>query len=252
MADAGGGYVAQPDRGRVGLLVSVRSLAEAERALTGGADLIDMKEPSRGALGAVDGSVLRSVVRRMDSLRPVSATIGDPSPDLEVMTARAETVAAAGPDYVKVGLARDSGTYARVEALAPMARSGVRLVAVLLADNGLPETNLLDRLQAAGFAGAMLDTGDKASGSLTALYGVPDIAAFCRMVRRRGLLLGLAGSLRISDIPRLAPLRPDYLGFRGALCAGGRTGVLDEDRVREALRVLTRSCDDENMQAVSG
>ena len=34
-----------------GLLVSVRSAAEAATALAGGADLIDVKEPSRGPLG---------------------------------------------------------------------------------------------------------------------------------------------------------------------------------------------------------
>ena len=34
-----------------GLLVSVRSAEEAEIALAGGANLIDIKEPSRGALG---------------------------------------------------------------------------------------------------------------------------------------------------------------------------------------------------------
>ena len=35
-----------------GLLVSVRSAAEAITALEAGADVIDVKEPSRGALGA--------------------------------------------------------------------------------------------------------------------------------------------------------------------------------------------------------
>jgi len=34
-----------------GLLVSVRSADEVDDALAGGADLIDVKEPSRGALG---------------------------------------------------------------------------------------------------------------------------------------------------------------------------------------------------------
>ena len=32
------------------------------------------------------------------------------------------------------------------------------------------------------------------------------------------MLAGLAGSLRIGDIPWLVTLRPDILGFRGGLC----------------------------------
>ena len=39
---------------RVGLLVSVRDAAEAELALAGGADVIDVKEPNRGSLGAAE------------------------------------------------------------------------------------------------------------------------------------------------------------------------------------------------------
>jgi dihydroneopterin aldolase len=50
--------------------------------------------------------------------------------------------------------------------------------------------------------------------------------------REIGLLAGLAGSLEPPDVPRLLPLRPDILGFRGALCAKGeRTEGLDAKAV---------------------
>ena len=44
------------------LLVSVRSAAEAEAALTGGASVIDVKEPTRGALGRADDGVIADVI----------------------------------------------------------------------------------------------------------------------------------------------------------------------------------------------
>jgi len=54
------------------------------------------------------------------------------------------------------------------------------------------------------------------------------------------LLCGLAGSLCETDIDTLLPLGADYLGFRGALCAGGlRTDGIDAAalaRVRGRLR----------------
>jgi uncharacterized protein (UPF0264 family) len=53
------------------------------------------------------------------------------------------------------------------------------------------------------------------------------LASFVRRARARGLLTGLAGSLRREDVPALLPLGADYLGFRGALCAAGRAGSLD-------------------------
>ena len=46
------------------LLVSVRDAVEAEAALAGGAHLIDVKEPARGALGRADDATIAAVVRR--------------------------------------------------------------------------------------------------------------------------------------------------------------------------------------------
>jgi (5-formylfuran-3-yl)methyl phosphate synthase len=59
------------------LLVSVRSAAEAEAALEGGASLIDVKEPSRGSLGRADEAVVRAVVQTVAGRRPVSAALGE-------------------------------------------------------------------------------------------------------------------------------------------------------------------------------
>ena len=42
----------------VNLLVSVRSRQEAAAALAGGADIIDIKEPSQGSLGRAAASVM--------------------------------------------------------------------------------------------------------------------------------------------------------------------------------------------------
>src|SRR5699024_7424313 len=59
------------------LLVSVRSAEEAGSALAGGADVIDVKEPSRGALGAAEPSVWREIVRLVDGRAPVSVALGE-------------------------------------------------------------------------------------------------------------------------------------------------------------------------------
>src|SRR5262245_51990310 len=59
------------------LLVSVRDAAEAEAALAGGADLIDVKEPSRGALGRADAVVIADIVRAVGGKAIVSAALGE-------------------------------------------------------------------------------------------------------------------------------------------------------------------------------
>ena len=73
-------------------------------------------------------------------------------------------------------------------------------------------------------------------GILRAL-GVARLSVFS-LFAGEALLFGLAGSLREDDIEPLLPLRPDYLGFRGALTAGrGRDRPLVFDAV---ARIETR------------
>ncbi|MCK5188991.1 MAG: hypothetical protein KAR12_02925, partial [Methylococcales bacterium] len=50
------------------------------------------------------------------------------------------------------------------------------------------------------------------------------------------LLCGLAGSLKVDDIPELLDLEVDYLGFRGALCEKSkRTAHLNKNAINSIL-----------------
>src|SRR5262249_54305435 len=59
------------------LLVSVRSAAEAIAAVEGGADLIDIKEPSHGSLGRADDAAVTAVLQAVGGRKPVSAAFGE-------------------------------------------------------------------------------------------------------------------------------------------------------------------------------
>ena len=212
------------------LLVSVRDPAEAEAARLAGADLIDAKDPERGALGALDPACVREIVARVAG-EAVTSAVADPSP-----TALA-AMAATGVDWVKTGLdAKSRRDPAAFAALADAA--GGRLIAVLFAEDG-PAAALVPALAQAGFAGAMIDTAGKGGARLPDLIPPADLAAFTRGCRSHGLMSGLAGSLRVIDIAPLAEYAPDYLGFRGGLCREfDRRNGLDPLRIAEALRAL--------------
>jgi dihydroneopterin aldolase len=216
-------------------LASVRSAAEAATALAGGADIIDAKEPASGALGRVAPAALAAILQEVGGRRPVSATIGDmilaPAPVRRAV----EEMAASGAQIVKIGLF-EGDLPATLSALAPLAASGLRMVAVAFADRRPDLTSLVMLCGGAGFYGLMLDTSDKGAGPLTAHCRPAELAAFVGAARRARLFTGLAGSLRRADVPILAPLGADYLGFRSALTAGRRNAALDERAVR-AVRV---------------
>ena len=221
------------------LLASVRSADEARTALSAGAGIIDAKEPAAGALGAVDATTLAAIVAAVARRRPVSATVGDVPFDFDLLHAAVARTIAAGVDFVKIGMFdtvqdRDArATALRLQRAFPSAR----LVAVILADRR-PMPEWVPMFGACGWHGVMLDTADKARGSLRDQLSPLQLARFALAARSAGLLFGLAGSLREDDIEPLLPLRPDYLGFRGALTAGrGRDRPLLFDAV---ARIETR------------
>lgn len=210
-----------------GLLASVCTLEEVRLALAGGADLIDLKDPAAGALGALPLELLSRAVRLIGGRRLVSATVGDLPLEPEALSPAVSRVARAGVDYVKVGFFSGGNPSACIREGARWARQGCRLIAVLFADQN-PDFALLSDLASAGFRGAMLDTADKSRGGLRDCLGERELADFVAGARRLGMLAGLAGSLKQADIAPLLALQPDYLGFRGALCDGRqRTSGID-------------------------
>lgn len=233
-----------------GFLASVTSAKEASIALETGADIIDLKNPAQGALGALPLAVVAEIVRFVDGRRPVSATVGDLPMQPALLCQAVEAMAGTGVDIVKVGLFGNDRHADCVNALSRFAQGGQKIVAVLFADQS-PDLDILGNLAAAGFYGAMLDTANKTGGSLTCWLNEPSLRAFVAQGRRCGLLIGLAGALRSQDIPLLASLEPDYLGFRGALCDDlVRESGLDMNRIR-GIAGLLRECNTDEAVALA-
>jgi dihydroneopterin aldolase len=211
------------------MLASVADAAEAEAVLQLGADIVDLKDPRRGALGAVSLDAARAAIATVARRSETSAALGDPPYDEDALLAGARALATMGVDYVK--LAVDAPTLDRLgDCLSGLARA-VGVVGMMFADER-PDFALLAKLSALGFKGAMLDTRDKTRGRLIAHLDVVSLSQFCSECRALNLISGLAGSLEAPDVPRLLLLGPDVLGFRGALCrAHDRKDAIDPQAV---------------------
>ena len=221
-----------------GMLASVATLEEAELVLAAGADIIDLKAPAQGALGALTIEQVKAIVLRIDGQRPVSATIGDLPMESQTITEAVTMMATTGVDYVKIGFFPGGQWGATIEALGRSSARRVNLIAVLFADQN-PDFTVIAQLANAGFRGVMLDTMNKACGSLRTVQTSQALNAFISEAKKQSLLCGLAGSLRHSDIASLLAYSPDYLGFRGALCHGTqRTGGLDVSAVQQVRAAI--------------
>jgi (5-formylfuran-3-yl)methyl phosphate synthase len=231
-----------PDR--PGLLISVRSVAEAAAALEGGADLIDVKEPSRGSLGRSDNDTMRAVVRFVAGRRPVSAALG------EVLEG-SSTPAVDGLHFIKRGLAGCSGRFDWRSHLTDELQRPTppQTVIVAYADweqTGAPPLHEVTEF-AAQWPGAafLLDTftktGNSPNGtrpSLLSRISIGDVTRLCAALHRAGVRVALAGSLDADSIAALRSAKPDWFAVRGAACEQGhRDALVCSDRVR-ALRSL--------------
>jgi (5-formylfuran-3-yl)methyl phosphate synthase len=208
------------------LLVSVATPSEAAQVAAAGIDFIDLKDPTRGALGNLPEATLAAIVARLGA-QPrrgkLSATIGDlPATDIDAIMTRVSRVAACGVNLVKVGITRTGAT----ELLDTLATCSHSIVPVFIADCGL-DAEVLARAARLPFAALMIDTADKLAGSLLDRMDGSKLREIVASVQAEDCAIGLAGALRISDWPRIAALAPDFAGFRSAVCHGWRGGALD-------------------------
>jgi uncharacterized protein (UPF0264 family) len=230
-------------------LASVRSVEEALLADVLGAELIDLKEPAHGALGAVATADQRRIMSALEEggkrRPPVSATVGDLPFEPDLLADAIRRTAATGVDIVKFGVYA-SGLAARKGLVDLDLRLDhdpppVVLVALLLVDQltDIHETLALARaaLRVTGVKGVMLDTAEKGTGvrALPDVFSHADLARFVAAVHASEGFAGLAGSLRIEHVEALVATGADILGFRGALCHGTRAGMLDAHAVESVF-----------------
>lgn len=225
------------------LLISVVNEQEAIAAIKGGADIIDVKNPLEGALGANFPGIIKGIRDVTPVNIPVSAAIGD-APDLPGLISLAALGAATcNIHYVKVGLYGVRTTERATHMLMEIKKAvngyskNIKIIAVAYGDgykiNALsPHDALLAAIESE-IDGCMLDTIIKGEGDLFSTISVGNINKFLKLCRSHNLITALAGSLRIEHLPLLKELKPDIIGFRGAVCRGDRVnGVLDSEAVK--------------------
>ena len=161
------------------LLASVRSANEVPAAVSGGADIIDAKEPSRGSLGAVSPEVFARIQARVPLDLELSAALGDVTTPLEVHTSMTALGVAPRltPIFLKLGFSAVSRPR-QIRALLELACSAARemenpsprVIAVAYADHetaGCADPGTIwDAAGEAGVAGVLMDTWSKGSRHL--------------------------------------------------------------------------------------
>lgn len=229
------------------LLISVTSIEEAKMALENGADIIDLKDPSSGALGALPLEQIKLIVayvktKEGDNKKLTSATIGDLPMVPEALLEHVAKLAATKVDIIKVGFFETDNYQPCLDALQSLSKTGAKLMAVLFAENSYPES-LIEGIKNAGFIGVMLDTVRKNGLTLLDYYSEEQRKNFSQKVFMQHLLFGVAGSLKLQHIATMKEINPTYIGFRGGVCYANQRGLsLDVEKIKDISKLMQNCC----------
>ena len=252
---------------RCGLLISVRCSEEARLSLQYAIDVLDLKEPLNGALGAVSQAVVEKVVQlviqvNLEQPPKLSLAMGeladwdfDRWPSLldrypldQIRRFR----------FVKIGLAG-------AQQLTDWQGAWSKLFAELPESTRPVVVGYLDRLpEVLANAGSVKDVGDRCPSikqliefaqsqsqvstilldtwckqeDLFAKISDRRLQEIISVANRAGLAVVVAGSVKIDSLERVIQAGASLVGVRGAVCAGDRSGQLCEQKLREFCQRL--------------
>jgi (5-formylfuran-3-yl)methyl phosphate synthase len=224
------------------LLISVKNSDEAMLALAAEVDIIDLKDPNIGALGALDLIVTKEIVdlvngKKLANVIQVSATIGEQHITVAELIADIQARADIGVDIIKIVVSDLFQAIDFYDEITKITKTGIKIVAIFFADETVDLT-LLPALKNAGFYGAMLDTQNKHQ-HLLAFQAKSQLQQFIKLCEQHQLASGLAGSLQPQHIDLLLEINPTYIGFRGGVCENSqRKSTLNGAKVNDVQNML--------------
>ncbi|MFQ6135404.1 MAG: (5-formylfuran-3-yl)methyl phosphate synthase [Nitrososphaerales archaeon] len=236
-------------RDQLKIMVSVTNPEEALDAVEGGAEIIDVKNPGEGALGANPPWITRSIREAVGESVEVSATLGD-MPYLPGTASLAALGAALlRVDYVKVGMLGPKTTEEALNISRSLVRTfqefrlGVRVVVAGYADyreRGCVNPLTLPQVASeSGAWGLLTDVKEKGSKGVFDYLSFEELKRFVDESHSSGLKVALAGSLGKEDIQNILRLGADIMGVRRGVCTSqhGRFKI-DRRRVEEIAGAL--------------
>ncbi|MBN1329852.1 MAG: (5-formylfuran-3-yl)methyl phosphate synthase [Candidatus Heimdallarchaeota archaeon] len=214
------------------LLVSPQNLDEALECVNAFVDIIDIKNPVEGSLGANFPWVIQTIREAVPKIIPISATVGDVPYKPGSVALAALGAATAGADFVKVGLLGTKTVDEAIEVMQAVTKTIDRFqLSVSVVAAGYAEGNSIGSIspldipfvaEKASCDFAMIDTYDKtAKKSIFDTLSYNSLESFIAKARKFDIGTALGGSINLTHIPLLHKLQPDIVGIRGAVCFKG-------------------------------
>ncbi len=221
------------------LLISPTDRDEAIEAIKGGADIIDVKNPAEGSLGANFPWVISEIKDLLPKGIELSATLGD-FPNLPGTASLAALgVASLGVNYVKIGLYGVNSLQDAIKLASSTVRAvkdtypNTKVVIAGYADykriGSIPSASIPSIAKESGADIAMLDTAVKDGRNLFNFLNIEGVENFVHASHNSGIRVALGGSLNSEHVLPLSKAGVDIIGIRGAACQ-------NSDRIRGRIK----------------
>jgi hypothetical protein len=227
------------------LLISPINHEEALEAIKGGADIVDVKNPKEGSLGANFPWVIKDIRELTPENLLVSATLGDVPFKPGTVSLAAMGALVSGADYIKVGLYGPKNYEEGLEVMKNVVKAvkDTKPDSIVVA-SGYADAHRVGAVSPweipkiardSGADLAMLDTAVKDGHTLFDYFSLDDCQKFVDETHSYGLQVALAGSVKKDQLKPLFDVKTDVVGLRGAACVGGdrNTGHIDRNAVKE-------------------
>ncbi len=235
------------------LLVSPKDIEEAKAVIRGNADIIDVKNPKEGSLGANFPWVIRAIKELVEKERgngmEMSATIGDFDYKPGTASLAALGAASVGADYIKVGLFKIKTRQEAIDLLRGVVKAvkgfdpTKKVVSAFYSDykriNSISPFEITEIGKEVDIDVAMVDTGIKDGRSTLEFLSKDELKTFVAESKALGLDTALAGSITFEDLPVIKEINPGILGVRGIVCGGDREAQVRAELVTELRRKVS-------------
>ncbi len=233
------------------VLVSPKDIDEAKAVISGNADIVDVKNPKEGSLGANFPWVIKSIkqlVEEKGNGMKMSAAIGDFDYKPGTASLAALGAAASGAEYIKIGLHKIKTREEAIDLLTGVVKAvkdfdpTKKVVSAFYADykriNSISPFEIAEIGKEVDIDVAMVDTGIKDGRTTLEFMSEDELKSFVSESKSLGLVTALAGALKFDDIPVIKAINPDILGVRGMVCGGNRDDSVQVELVTNLKKMV--------------
>jgi uncharacterized protein (UPF0264 family) len=237
------------------ILISAQNIQEVESILKEPPDIIDLKNPHEGSLGAPNISLVKKVHKKIEPVSQnieYSVAIGD-FPYLPGTASMAAFGLSHIPiNYLKIGLLGPSNLDEAIHLSSEVVSSvrlvnpKIKVVLVGYADHrkinqSVDPLTIPEIAYKSNADVAMVDTKIKDGTSLFSHLTLVQIHKFVSLCKDMNLKSALAGSLQFTDLENIKKIKPDIIGVRSMVCEkfDRMHGSIQTHLIRKLKRVLT-------------